>query len=109
MSLIEEIKRDQEESFEKWFERWFEKENLEKFIKRSAMEGYTGITIPVSDREDKYIKRRLENKQVIEKLKDKLDGFDIRYKETSGDRVMLNRKVGTWYKKVISINWGVSK
>lgn len=107
MSLIEEVKKEQIESYDVWFDRWYEKENLEERIRISAKKGFTGIIINVSEVDNEYKKRRLENVKVIEKLKGKLIGFDIKYEETSGDRYFINRKVGTWYKKTILISWKV--
>lgn len=105
MKLIDEVREMKKESYDKWFERWYENTSLENKIKKAAMQGYKSSTIPVSEESDEYKKRRLYDGRVIIKLQDKLPGFDITYVESSGDRIFLNSKVGTWYKKVILISW----
>lgn len=102
---VEEIAKQKDESFDKWFERWYQKNNLENKIRISAGKGYTGVNIAVSKEDDEYTRRRLNNPKVIEKLKEKLIGFEIKYEESSGDSMFFGKKIGTWYKKVISISW----
>lgn len=105
MSFLDEVRKTRNDSYDKWFERWYEKISLENQIKKLAMQGYKSSTIRVSEESDEYTKRRLYDGRVIIKLQDKLPGFDITYVESSGDKVFLNSKVGTWHKKVISIGW----
>lgn len=75
---IEEIKNVGNESYDKWFERWYLKKDLESRIKQSAQEGYSGYRIEVKNERNEYLKRRLSDDRIIEKLKGKLSGFDIR-------------------------------
>ncbi|MDB0581367.1 hypothetical protein [Salinicoccus roseus] len=83
MSLIEKVKRADEESYEKWFERWFKKEDLESKIIKSAKEGYTGFSFEVSGRphdSDRvmYEKRRMQNSRFKTFLEERLgEGFKI--------------------------------
>lgn len=105
MRLIDEIRDLQEESYDKWFERWYEKKDIERLIKKSAMQGYHSVTLRVSEEDDSYTRRRLEDARVIEKIKGKIPGFDVSYITSSGDRMFLNSKVGTWHKKIIRISW----
>lgn len=109
MSFIDEVREKQEESYDKWFERWYGRKSIESQIKKSAMQGYSATTLRVSEEVDGYTRRRLGDARVIEKLKGKLPGFDIKYAESSGDKMFLNSKVGTWYKKVILISWEKGK
>lgn len=102
---VNDILEEKEEALDKWFERWYKKENLESRIKVAAKQGYTGITLSVSELNDVYTKRRLNNPEVINKLKKELIGFDINYEEKTGDRMFINSKIGTWYRKTISISW----
>ena len=83
--LIDKVKKQREESFEKWFERWFEKSNFEKEIIESSAQGYQGYRIVISEmsKDDAYLKRRLREEKTVQMLKEKLPGFDVEYvKET---------------------------
>ena len=102
---VNEILEEKEEAFDKWFYRWYKKQALDSRIKVAARQGYTGINIAVSKENDDYTRRRLNNPEVIKKLKKELTGFDIDYVESSGDTKLFNTVVGKWYKKVISISW----
>lgn len=75
---IAEIKTISNESYDKWFERWYMKRDLESKIKQSAQEGYSGYRIEVKKETNEYLQRRLSDERVIEKLKEKLLGFDVR-------------------------------
>ena len=109
MKLIDEVKSLNISEHEKWFNRWYEKEEIEKIILRASRKGFTGVTLLVSDLGDEYTKARLNNPLTIELLKLKLDGFDVYYRDTSGDKMLFNQKIGTWSKRVIAIEWEESK
>lgn len=85
MELIEKIKKEQNESFNKWFERWFAKKNLENEIVKSAREGFNGMEIRLDlgdpDEKTKYLNRRLQDPRTIEKLKEKLPGINIEFEK----------------------------
>ena len=102
MSLIEEIKSINEESHEKWFERWYEKCDLVNKIKKSAMKGYVGYMIPVSEVEDKYTRIRRGSPKTIKLLKNKLgDGFEVYLEEKKGKNIFGFDT----YKSYIQIYW----
>lgn len=102
MSLIEEIKSINKESHEKWFERWYEKYDLVNKIKKSAMKGYVGYMIPVSEVEDKYTRIRRGSPKTIKLLKNKLgDGFEVYLEEKKGKNIFGFDT----YKSYIQIYW----
>lgn len=102
MSLIEEVKKQNEESHTKWFERWYKKKNLENELKKSASKGYSGYQLRISDLQDDYLKRRLRDSRTIKCIEEKLgDGFHVKYHEGQGKSI-LNFPI---YKDWISIRW----
>ena len=107
LTLFETVNKQKKESFHKWFNRWFERMEFEEKIKKSAMKGYSSLSISISDlsTEQAYLKRRLRDKQTVILLQKKLIDFFIEYKEERGDRMLLNVKIGTWEKDYISISW----
>lgn len=84
MSLVEELKSTNDNSFNTWFERWYEKNNLPSKLKKSAQQGYSGYfielrwTAPVSE-SDEYLNRRLRDPRTVTKLKEKLPGISIEF------------------------------
>lgn len=90
MSLIDEINKAKEESYEKWFERWYKKLNLENKILQSASEGYSGYAISIKQRYEsesewnknkKYLARRLRDERTVNNIEKKLgDGFKVKRK-----------------------------
>ena len=102
---VNEIKEMQSEAYDVWFERWYAKKDLENTIKISAKQGYSSYTLLVSEADDEYTRVRLSNPKTLEKLREKLVGFEVNYVETSGDRMLFGNKIGTWNKKVIRIKW----
>lgn len=101
MSLIDEIKQQDQESYDKWFERWYKKENLEKEIKQAAMEGYKGFIIDIEPKVP-YLKRRLCDDRTTKRIEEKLgEGFTVYYFRNA-------RKFGDWttgYDEKIHIKW----
>lgn len=103
MKLIDEIQTLQEESHKKWFERWYEKYDLEKEIRISAKQGYSGYRISVSEERDNYLRVRLNDPKTIDLLQKKLgNGFTIKMKTETGYN-LLDMQISKSY---ISIRWG---
>lgn len=63
MTLFDEVQQLSSESHGKWFERYFKKYNLEKVIKESAKQGYTGHLMSVLKVKDEYTRRRLDDEK----------------------------------------------
>lgn len=84
MSLVEELKSTNDNSFNTWFDRWYEKNNLPSKLKQSAQEGYSGYcielrrTTPLSER-DEYLNRRLRDPRTVVRLKEKLPGIRVEF------------------------------
>lgn len=116
MSLIEEVKKVQEESYDKWFERWYRKANLESKIVEAAQQGCTSYYISIiNERETearfnerrRYITRRARDERTTKNIQEKLGtGFVVRLKkEIRTTRVILDMTMSA-KKEFISINWG---
>lgn len=102
MTLIDEIKTSQKEAHKKWFERWYDKIDLENDIKKSAMKGFTGFRIQVSEERDSYLRLRLSNNETLSLLKEKLgEGFTVKLEEIRGEN-FLGMKT---YESYIQILW----
>lgn len=114
MSLIDEINKAKEESYEKWFERWYKKLNLENKILQSASEGYSGYTISIKQRYEsesewnknkKYLARRLRDKRTVENIQNKLgEGLKVKYVSNVHEGKLLGIST-TKFEDYISINW----
>ncbi|MBO0438926.1 hypothetical protein [Candidatus Enterococcus ikei] len=91
MSLIDQINKVTDESFEKWFERWYKKLNLETRIIKDAQKGFTSIKIYIKKEDENesyfgtkqsYYVRRLRDDRTVKFLKEKLgSGFQVEHKE----------------------------
>ena len=104
MTLFDEVQQLSSESYGKWFERYFKKYDLEKVIKESAMQGYTGYLISVLKVKDDYTRRRLDDKRTLEKIKELLgDGFKVEYCLTHGKSILTGEDFIT--NKQIHITW----
>lgn len=92
------------ESHDKWFERYFKKYNLEKTIKQSAKQGYTGHLMSVLNVKDEYTRRRLDDERTLKKIKELLgDGFEVNYQFTYSKNIFTGEK--TLANKQIHITW----
>lgn len=104
MTLFDEVQQLSSESYNKWFERYFKKYNLEKIIKKSAKQGYTGHLMSVLKVGDEYTRRRLDDERTLEKIKELLgDGFKVEFHLTyaknffTGERFIANKQIHiTW-------------
>ena len=82
MSLIEDLKSTNDQSFDRWFDRWFEKNDFPNTFKKSAQQGYSGYcielrrTTPLPEK-DEYLNRRLRDPRTIIRLKEKMPGLSI--------------------------------
>lgn len=104
MTLFDEVQQLSSESHDKWFERYFKKYNLEKVIKKSAKQGYTGHLMSVLKVRDDYTRRRLDDERTLEKIKELLgDGFKVEFHFTYGRNIFASEKVVV--NKQIHITW----
>lgn len=104
MTLFDEVQQLSSESYDKWFERYFKKYNLEKIIKESAKQGYTGYLMSVLKVGDDYTKRRLDDERTLEKIKELLgDGFKVEFCLTYGKNILTGEKFIA--NKQIHITW----
>lgn len=104
MTLFDEVQRMRSESHDKWFERYFKKYNLEKTIKQSAKQGYTGHLMSVLNVKDEYTRRRLDDERTLKKIKELLgDGFEVNYQFTYSKNIFTGEK--TLANKQIHITW----
>lgn len=88
MSLINQIRDVQKESYNKWFERYWRDLNLENKIIQSAQKGYSAYSIKIMDgsesinqlsEEKLYTIRRLRDSRTVELLQEKLgEGFTVK-------------------------------
>lgn len=115
MSLIDQVKNAQEESFDKWFDRWYKKMNLESKIVSSAQQGYTGYSLMIKcdyenennwNKDKDYTARRTRDSRTVEKLKEKLgEGFKVRYVSDTKTGYIFGRIPTTKTEDYISIRW----
>ena len=104
MILFDEVQQLSSESYDKWFERYFKKYDLEKVIKESAMQGYSGHLISVLKVKDDYTRRRLDDERTLEKIKELLgDGFKVEYHSTYSKNIFTGEDFIT--NKQIHITW----
>ena len=104
MTLFDEVQQLSSESYDKWFERYFKKYNLEKVIKKSAKQGYTGHLMSVLKVGDDYTRRRLDDERTLEKIKELLgDGFEVEFHLTYGKNILTGEKFLA--NKQIHITW----
>ena len=104
MTLFDEAQQLSSESYDKWFERYFKKYNLEKVIKKSAKQGYTGHLMSVLKVGDDYTRRRLDDERTLEKIKELLgDGFKVEFHLTYGKNILTGEKFLA--NKQIHITW----
>lgn len=104
MTLFDEVQQLNSESHAKWFERYFKKYDLEKVIKESAMQGYSGHLISVLKVKDDYTRRRLNDERTLEKIKELLgDGFKVEYYSTCSRNILTGKDFIT--NKQIQISW----
>ncbi|HFU4459259.1 TPA: hypothetical protein ACGPAL_000960 [Streptococcus suis] len=104
MTLFDEVRQLSSESYDKWFERYFKKYDLEKVIKESAMQGYTGHLMSVLKVKDDYTRRRLDDERTLEKIKELLgDGFKVEYHLTYSKTILTGEYFIT--NKQIHISW----
>ena len=88
MSLINQIRDIQEESYNKWFERYWKNLNLENKILQSAQQGYKAFSIGIRDgteienqstEDEIYILRRLRDPRTAGLIQEKLgEGFTVK-------------------------------
>lgn len=84
MDLVDELNNYKNQAFDTWFDRWFKKEDLPKYFKRAAQQGYSGCqiklkkTIPMSE-EAEYLNRRLRDPRTVEKLKNEFPGIKVEF------------------------------
>ena len=87
-----------------WFVSYFKKYNLEKVIKKSAKQGYTGHLMSVLKVRDEYTRRRLDDERTLEKIKELLgDGFKVKFHLTYGKNIFTGEKYIV--NKQIHITW----
>ncbi|MEI4316240.1 hypothetical protein V9Z70_05270 [Streptococcus suis] len=80
------------------------KYDLEKVIKESAMQGYTGHLMSVLKVKDDYTRRRLDDERPLEKIKELLgDGFKVEYHSTYSKNLFTGEYFIT--NKQIHISW----
>ena len=104
MTLFDEVQQLSSESHGKWFERYFKKYNLEKVIKKSAKQGYTGHMISVLKVRDDYTRRRLDDEKTLEKIKELLgDGFKVEFHLTYAKDIFTGKEFVS--DKKIHISW----
>ena len=104
MTLFDEVQQLSSESHSKWFERYFKKYNLEKVIKKSAKQGYTGHLMSVLKVGDDYTRRRLDDERTLEKIKELLgDGFKVEFRLTYGKNILTGERFIA--NKQIHITW----
>lgn len=104
MTLFDEVQQLSSESYDKWFERYFKKYDLEKVIKESAMQGYSGHLMSVLKVGDDYTRRRLDDERTLEKIKGLLgDGFEVEFHSTYGKNILTGEKFIA--NKQIHITW----
>jgi hypothetical protein len=104
MTLFDEVQQLSSESHAKWFERYFKKYNLEKVIKKSAKQGYTGHLMSVLKVGDDYTRRRLDDERTLEKIKELLgDGFKVEFRLTYGKNILTGERFIA--NKQIHITW----
>lgn len=104
MTLFDEVQQLSSESHAKWFERYFKKYNLEKVIKKSAKQGYTGHLMSVLKVGDDYTRRRLDDERTLEKIEELLgDGFKVEFRLTYGKNILTGERFIA--NKQIHITW----
>ncbi|MFK4568426.1 hypothetical protein [Enterococcus sp. UD-01] len=91
MSLIDQINKITDESFEKWFDRWYKKLDLETRLIKEAQKGFDGVQIYIKKEDENesnfstkqsYYVRRLRDVRTVKCLKEKLgSGFQVEHKE----------------------------
>lgn len=104
---VSELNRIKEESYDKWFERWYKKQDVANYIKVAAMKGYSSYSYNISDIEDNYLRRRMRNQRFIEKLKEKLGGFDVyRVEPKKIERNLMGHNLNLgWTPLKVVISW----
>lgn len=105
-ALLDDLKNENTEAFEKWFKRWYGKSDLENRIKVSNLKGFTGIKIKIPQ-EDPYLQNRLSDIRALTELRKKLPGFTIDKNAECGDRMIFGHKLGTYRNEFIAISWKV--
>ncbi|MGT2744851.1 hypothetical protein ACVRW4_05860 [Streptococcus phocae subsp. phocae] len=104
MSLIDEVKKCESESHEKWFDRFFDDLKIEEKIKQSAMKGYSGYKISIS-KNDEYLARRLNSQKTIDLLKQRLgDGFKVEISILESDLIFFGKR--RELSRHLKIYWG---
>lgn len=102
----EELKEIQQDSYEKWFERWYAKESIPQKLKQAAMEGYSGFNYAIHENLDDYIKRRMNDKRFVRKLKEKLPELDITRIEAEKYEIKIfNTTLTRWRDPKVNISW----
>ncbi|MDT2848774.1 hypothetical protein P7H60_06335 [Vagococcus carniphilus] len=104
MDLIEELQKDNEESFNKWFERWYVSRKFESKIKTSNKKGFKKYILRIDNCEDHYLRNRLFDDRTIEQLSEKLKGINVSKKrEDKSTRFFgIDKK---WVETYILFDW----
>lgn len=115
MTLIDQVKNAQEESYDKWFERWYKSLNLERGILDAAQQGYTGYRISIKksyesednwSKERTYKARRMRDSRTVEKLKEKLgEGFSVEYARDVQEGMVFGTIPATRVEEFILLYW----
>lgn len=118
MSLIDQINKITDESFEKWFDRWYKKLDLEKQIINAAEKGFVEYQICIKEESDveskfsakqSYYVRRLRDARTVKCLKEKLgNGFQVEHKEQTREGKffgLMIYRTSEW----INISWKEEK
>lgn len=115
-NLAEKLQQANDQSFDKWFERWFQKQHFDKVFEQSSQQGYTGYILRIGNSNDtslgedkEYLNRRLRDKRVVEKLKEKLPGIKVEYVKKEWDSTtVFHKALGTTshsWKDHIHFSW----
>lgn len=79
MSIIEELKEENNKAFVTWFERWWNNEDLMNKIRIANSKGYNRYRLTYDiNSNDKYLMNRLSDDRIVEIMEEKLgDGFMV--------------------------------
>ena len=113
MNLIDKLKKENIEAFEKWFERWYAKENIEKYIIQANQQGYTAIKIKIYKKPDygqevdNYAQLRLRNPLTTNKIAEKLGGgFYVNHVRDENKLTPIIKGIERWsIDEYILIKW----
>lgn len=104
MNLIEELQKDNEESFNIWFERWYSSRKFESKIKAANKQGFKKYTLRIDECNDHYLRNRLFDDRTINKLSEKLKGIKVS-KKTDDRRTTFFGIDRKWTETYIVFDW----